>query len=373
MPEKLLTYFSPIGRATAALFIATAFLLILMVGSAQQEAITTLSIAKSEMSYSVARDLAITAKQQSQDLRAVEIENRNLRAQNRKLKLDGDKPDAELSTQLGTVSRIAQTIARSNACEALPPDGVTGDVAAMWNAIESCAAAGHVSPAIQAELREMRVPDRNPGLLIRRIKELSKLIAANEEVIADNQAKIEKLTGEIAAAQTATNSLRDITTLEGIWLVRVSGVTRLPPAMLAIMLCFLSGLFGGMLITLILAVYPKNDFKFAVSDSYWSRMLLGGLIAVCVFVVLGGGIAVLGAQSNPLNGSANFMSFCAIGLLAGMFSDRVARWLSARANLFVDEDAKLPPKPPAPPKPTEEPAMPEPAPKPETEESPGVG
>ncbi|MGL4543439.1 MAG: hypothetical protein ACRCUI_13085, partial [Polymorphobacter sp.] len=33
---------------------------------------------------------------------------------------------------------------------------------------------------------------------------------------------------------------------------------------------------------------------------------------------------------------ANFMSFCAIGMLAGMFSDRVAQWMSARADMFVD-------------------------------------
>ncbi len=41
------------------------------------------------------------------------------------------------------------------------------------------------------------------------------------------------------------------------------------------------------------------------------------------------------------------MTFCAISVLAGMFSDRVAYWLSNRADMFFkDEEAADPPKAP---------------------------
>ena len=55
-------------------------------------------------------------------------------------------------------------------------------------------------------------------------------------------------------------------------------------------------------------------------------------------VVLGGGTAVLGTSGGFGDGEANFLAFCAIGILAGMFSDRVAQWLSGRADAFFSRD-----------------------------------
>jgi hypothetical protein len=47
---------------------------------------------------------------------------------------------------------------------------------------------------------------------------------------------------------------------------------------------------------------------------------------------------VLGSN-DPVQGTANSMAFCAIAILAGMFSDRVAAWLSARADSFFSAGA----------------------------------
>lgn len=121
-----------------------------------------------------------------------------------------------------------------------------------------------------------------------------------------------------------------------------SGLIETPPALLHIILAFVSGLFGAMLLSLVLAVYPHNEFRFAKSHGYFRRLFLGGLVSICVFVVVGGGVAVLETGGGVFDGSGNFMSFAAIGVLAGMFSDRVALWLSRRANSFFTSDAEAP-------------------------------
>lgn len=97
-----------------------------------------------------------------------------------------------------------------------------------------------------------------------------------------------------------------------------------PPALLQILLTLFSGLFGAVLVTLVLIVYPHTDFNIMASKETWSRILLGGLVALCVYIVLLGGTAVVGAGSGLSGVGTNYMAFCGIGILAGMFSDRVA-------------------------------------------------
>lgn len=113
-----------------------------------------------------------------------------------------------------------------------------------------------------------------------------------------------------------------------------------PPPILQIILAFISGLFGALLVTLVLIVYPKANLGMTSTQETWSRIVLGGLIAVCVYVVLLGGSAVLGSTPGMTAAGTNYMAFCAIGILAGMFSDRVAFWLSEKADAFFRESQK---------------------------------
>ena len=121
-----------------------------------------------------------------------------------------------------------------------------------------------------------------------------------------------------------------------------------PPAVIQILLAFVSGMFGALLVTLVLVVYPKHKLKLSTGGSgYEARIFLGGLISICVFVVLGGGTAVLGTSEGFGDGDANFLAFCAIAILAGMFSDRVAQWLSKRADAFFSREDEEEPEPEA--------------------------
>lgn len=140
-----------------------------------------------------------------------------------------------------------------------------------------------------------------------------------------------------------------------------------PPAVIQILLAFVSGMFGALLVTLVLVVYPKHKLKLSTGgSSLEARIFLGGLISVCVFVVIGGGTAVLGTSEGFGDGEANFLAFCAIAILAGMFSDRVAQWLSGRADAFFSRDAAEEPEqepeeePDEEPEPEPDPADPQP-------------
>jgi hypothetical protein len=123
------------------------------------------------------------------------------------------------------------------------------------------------------------------------------------------------------------------------------------PSLMPIILAFASGLFGALLITLVLSVYPANRFKFTKSNSYSGRLLLGGLIALGVVVLLFSGVAVLGGEGGTPE-SQNMMAYAAIGLLAGMFSDQAADWLSRTSRFAAtgpgDENQEGQPAPAAP-------------------------
>jgi hypothetical protein len=148
-------------------------------------------------------------------------------------------------------------------------------------------------------------------------------------------ASIAKATNPTADEVKAIASFRDADVLRGFFVTR--SLVDFPPPILQLLLAASAGAFGALLITLILLVYPKTDLKFSTSGGFWERIMLGGFIAVCVYIVLLGGTAVLGTASFD-QGGANYMTFCAISVLAGMFSDRVAHWLSSRADLFFKDD-----------------------------------
>jgi hypothetical protein len=111
-----------------------------------------------------------------------------------------------------------------------------------------------------------------------------------------------------------------------------------PPFIVRVLLSFFSGTFGALLITMVFVVYPSKLRERVSAKLYYKRVFLGGLVALTVFIVLTGGASILGG-SEVSQDHTNVMSFTAIGLLAGMFSDTVADWLSARAKtMFSTED-----------------------------------
>lgn len=108
-----------------------------------------------------------------------------------------------------------------------------------------------------------------------------------------------------------------------------------PPVIMPFFLIFSSGFFGAILFQMILLVYPNSEIGLVPGTSYSLRVLLGGVIAMALFVVLASGSAILGSSEALFDGRGNIYALSSIGILAGMFSDRVAGWLSGSADSFL--------------------------------------
>ena len=327
-------------RAIASLLIALVFLTVLAVASAQQEALSALERKNSDLSYSVARRTLSQAEQDLKEQARLQKANTDLRAQTRSLERQKQDREGELYAALQEVDSNARSIARSGKCETLASISAVPAVPdlALWKAVQGCAQDGNVTAKINDKIKALLDPKTDPTMTQRAIAQLDRDIKANGEDAKTIEADTERLRVSIANADLVRDSLQDLAILDENPGIRIFKLTSFPPRLMQIILSFTSGLFGALLLTLILVVYPNNDLEFVESDSFWSRILLGGLISVGVYVIVGGGVAMIGPADAVASGGTNFMFFCAVGILAGMFSERVARFLSKRADIFLESD-----------------------------------
>ncbi|QAY78679.1 hypothetical protein [Sphingosinicella sp. BN140058] len=209
---------------------------------------------------------------------------------------------------------------------------------AVWRAVEQCVRDETLPQALRDQFATLAQEKISFPATYRRA------LAANDDVMtatkamADLTAKLDGLKSEPKDADLE-KSFQEVDALLGNWLLGGRTFVALPPALVQLILSAAAGAFGALLVTLVLIVYPKTNFTLVSRNKYAPRMLLGALIAVCVYVLLQAGTAVLGTGSGFEVAKANYMTFCAVSILAGMFSDRAAAWLSARAIIFFPADA----------------------------------
>ncbi|RYD48909.1 MAG: hypothetical protein EOP60_14820, partial [Sphingomonadales bacterium] len=317
-------------RALFSLVITFFFLLALLVASAQQQVMSQLDPG---VSYSVARKTVGDAEQARGDLGAELRRRTGLLAEKRALEQRANDLDSDLYSSMASVDQLSESIEHSQLCARINADGQPQGLA-KWGAVYGCYRDGTVPAGDKDEIQALIDPAMDPTKLTERSTRLKFDLQSADMALADNDARIKAAQETVAQAAKASNALQIVTLLDDSF-VGLFGFTHIPPSLMQITLCFLSGLFGALLITLVLLVYPNNDLSFTSTNSFWNRILLGGLIAVGVFVMIAGGVGVLGSSEAILSGQNNFLSFCAIGMLAGGFSDRFAKWLSDNATMLV--------------------------------------
>ena len=327
-------------RALFSLIVAFFFLLALLVASAQQQVMSQLD---KGTSYSVARQTVSDAERARRDLADAVRQRGVLQAEKRALEQKANDLDSALYSSMTSVDQLAESIAHSKLCTRLDADGIPQGLA-KWGAVYGCYDDDTVPAGDKDDIQALIDPANDPTKITERINRLKFDLQSSEMALADNDSQLKTAQGTIEAAAKASNALQIVTLLDKSF-VGIFGFTHIPPALMQITLCFLSGLFGALLITLVLLVYPNNDLSFSNTNSFWNRILLGGLIAVGVFVIIAGGVGVLGSSEAVLSGQNNFLSFCAIGMLAGGFSDRFAKWLSDNATMLVS-NSQAPALPP---------------------------
>lgn len=347
-------------RLAGSAAIAIAFLIFLTVASAQHEAVKALEGSKAGLSYSVARDVVSKAEDDRARQQRLKDKNELLNNDTHKRESDRFALDSDRFARLQDVDLIARSIVRSGQCDMLPANAQLPAVTdlTVWKKVQLCAQQGSVPPNVVKSITDLTAPDANPFTIQQRLEKLDLDIKDNADTVAANKIEIDQLSTSISSAELARNGLQDVLILDRNIFVRLLNLTSLPPRVLPIFLTFFAGLFGALLITLVLVVYPNNDLHLTGSNSFWYRIGLGGLIAVAIYVVLGGGLAMIGSNDSVAIGDTNFMFFCAIGILAGMFSDRAAGFLSNSAGVLSSQTppkrgsgsgAASPPPPPPPP------------------------
>jgi hypothetical protein len=349
--EEMMRYVRPVLRTLGALAVAYIFLVTLLFGTAQQRVVDDLAANAVGYDYSVAAgyyfgkdSVSTQRKANSEQIKTI---NRAMRETRDKL-ADADRllagQTADLAQDLRNLAAAGCATAGAAAPAASDAGDASGAVAptsapapgapdpgTLLNAalaVQHCAGAA-TDPRVRQLGNEVSEAATNVGRSL-------DTISAFKRDIDDSVDQLKRLEDERAtvdehsqAAAKAANSMAVLRIFqESNWLP--GRLVYIPPAMMAIILAFSSGLFGALLITLVIFVYPENSFNFTRSNSFFGRILLGGLIAIGVFVLLFSGVAVLGGSGGDAS-SHNLMAYSAIGILSGMFSDQAAAWLSSRS------------------------------------------
>jgi hypothetical protein len=325
-----------VGRVAGALAVAYAFLVVLMTASLQDQIAKQLADLDEASEYNAAFALWRESRQLGVEIDSLKQQQIAMQdARDRAAERGDSALEDYLKLEAGLLALISQLEEQYGCRIGLVQPNPKG-LAAAQAQIRRCVATNDLTPA-QAEVDAV-------------LRDWSKMTDANRDWIRQSRASdrfdqaVRSTAQQIVDKRVAQDERASVnekfdmmTALRQRWIVGGGQLTEMPRAIIQILLAFVSGMFGGLLLTMVFVVYPDISFRLTTRNpAYGPRILLGGLISVCVFVVVGGGTAVLGTESALADGGTNFLAFCAIGILAGMFSDRVASWLSERANDFFN-------------------------------------
>lgn len=335
MPPGLTAF----SRSLGALAIVLAFVSVLLTASAQQEVLKRLSAVDPGLDYSSAYVIKLQVDQAEQDARSAMASEQTANQNADKARVALTAASADLDAAWQSFAPLVRAVARSGKCDVpiKAASAVTLDERGQTlSAIQDCLGEPALSPAL-AEQVDAAIKDSDGVLAhLNQVRSANGKLASADTRLAQAQQQAKTLTELDAKSRKIRDSFDATSKLRSSWFLGGDLLVDFPPTLLQIVLSFISGTFGALLLTLVLIVYPNTPFNMTIQGGYGARTLLGGLIALCVYVVLNGGSAVLGTTASVGGGGNNYMAFCAIGILAGMFSDRVAAWLSARANAFFE-------------------------------------
>lgn len=326
-------------RSVPGILIPYLFLITILVGTAQQNVVDGLKAKNVDYDYNVAvRYHLYPSRLEEKQNEYVALLNRATDSQ-RRGQLQLSRLERAINIGLRELQGSIRTLNVRAACNLVVPD-ITS---AAEDQIAMLAASASVRNCVQ---QSSEASNPQVHVLIQTLGALAVEVQGKIEQLEEARLGLETLNVTIsslnekraAQARLIEQSARstDVMAVLDVFSDRTWPFARylvpFPPALMGILVAFTSGLFGALLVTLILLVYPSQDQVLTRTTAYGERLLLGGLIALAVFVLLFSGVAVLNG-SNGTAVSQNVMAYAAIGILSGMFSDRAAGWI-ARNPVF---------------------------------------
>jgi hypothetical protein len=324
-------------RLIGAALLAYVFILVLITASLQASVSDRLAAMSEPLDYSSGNLLWQEAGASDAELRELRVNMKDTIGQlrfeeelQRKLRQDWDE-------EIETLGNLLARLHPVPGCASASPTAALSVIGGLSD-LRACVEQARLTPAQRAEASEILNRADSIRGLDKTYQAAGTETARLERELTEMRARAVSIKKDQERFRAVRNSFAELEAFRGGRLVGSAVLTDFPPAVVQILLAFVSGLFGALLVTLVLVVYPQSSLKLSSGGgTYGARIMLGGLISICVFVVIGGGTAVLGTAGSFAEGEANFLAFCAIGVLSGMFSDRVAHWLSERADTFFSQ------------------------------------
>jgi hypothetical protein len=341
-----------IARATArslgGLLFVYFFIVLLMVLVTEESVIVRLHQLDSQASYTSA---LASLDEDPARIGAIAGQSRALRVLERQIASEQSEVDQAQIGLDATMSRL-RTIALHYRSACMPTRDLADPSAVdwLWGELRFCAE-GVSPPRLQDQLdatqgQHLEIP--NAPTQRDRLRALSlELRQASGQLTATTNDLQRRLNEHNALAPTRA-LFAEIRALQASGLFGAAFLLNFPPALLQLPLAIVAGAFGAVLLRLILLVYPNSTLRTSEKGGIVRRATLGGLVALSVYILLLGGTAIVGASGGLQNQQSNSLTFTAVAILAGMFSDRVAGWLSNRADGFFSGGAKPSREPPPP-------------------------
>lgn len=327
-------------KLVGAALVVTAFVVIVLTAVAQQEVLEILGKAEPDVGYSSAYAAFDALDARKTELRSLRIQEAQDLAQLRKADAQIQTAKTAFEADWNDFVPLAAEIQQTGKCNLrFDESGTLSGRMLEWEDARRCSATGVLPVALNQQFTAFANGSEN---LDRAAVKLSDAAYLDEDLNKNLNSVRDSIKADTTLSPDEQKTLQIFSETDVLRKNRLLGgsfLLQFPPPMLQILLAFASGAFGALLITLVLVVYPNSQLQRSGSARVGPRIILGGMIAMCVYIVLLGGTAVLGASSSIAAAGTNYMAFCAIGILAGMFSDRVAFWLSDRADVFFKRDA----------------------------------
>jgi hypothetical protein len=322
-------------RVASAALIAYFFIIVLLVATAQQKVVDALSDQDVGFDYSVAVDYYFGKT----NLKTLRGDNtRSIKATTAQIRQGNDKLADANQKLLEQVADLREDLTRLRGLgcgdQEFPADQPVEPSVLLTaaSATQHCVAEGaDETPRLKQVSDEVNNAADSVRASVDAVAGINREIDDEKDHLGALEDERNALSSQLDTAGKASGIIAILRVFEDSRWPLASQLVYVPPALMAIILAFASGLFGALLITLVIFVYPDNKFNFTRSASYGGRILLGGLIALGIFVLLFSGVAVLGGSEANAN-SHNLMAYSAIGILSGMFSDQAAGWLSERST-----------------------------------------
>lgn len=335
------------ARAAVAVLVTYVFVVVLLVATAQQKVDDGLTKEGVGYDYSVAiryyfgRDnLKHLVAENSQQIK---LATAQLRAANDRVQSAGRLLTAEARDLAQDLQRLTAAGCPAPSAPDSPP--TPAELVAQAVATQHCGVElGEANPAVAAAARDVLAGQRAVQKSLDDVAALKREADDVQDRLDLLQAERNDIDKRVEAAARSGDIIAVLNVFEDSPWPLARQLVYVPPALTGIILASVSGLFGALLITLVLFVYPDNRYRFTRTKSYYGRILLGGLIALGVFVLMFSGVAVL-AGPNASGSAQNLIAHGGIGILAGMFSDQAAGWLSDRSMFKPDADEAPAPAP----------------------------